>query len=87
MVIPAENVPMEDRHCSQNGVRNILGLVDGNHVALGFCEEHYHIVKQFVEGEQDGNRKTTTVQMKSGALSLDFTTESASLPITTTEKS
>ena len=34
MVIPAENVPKEDRHCSQNGVRNILGLVDGNHVAL-----------------------------------------------------
>ena len=51
MVIPAENVPKEARHCSQNGVRNILGLVYGNHVALGFCEEHYHIVKQFVEGE------------------------------------
>ena len=45
MVIPAENVPKEDRHCFQNGVRNILGLVDGNHVTLGFCEEHYHIVK------------------------------------------
>jgi hypothetical protein len=51
MVIPAESVPKEDRHCSQNGVRNILGLVDGNHVALGFCEEHYHIVKQFIEEE------------------------------------
>jgi hypothetical protein len=51
MVIPAENVPKEDRHCSQNGVRNILGLVDGNHVVLGFCEEHFHIVKQFIEEE------------------------------------
>lgn len=49
MTTPAEKLGLSEKECTRTPTRNIMGHYEGRLLVIDFCEQHYQIMKEWLD--------------------------------------